>query len=183
MQRYHNPRVTQSLDGLRHEILHPGGSAIEEEQPSFLAREVEQVADELRQPIGFAADCLQEMALVCKRPGHVFLEQRRGVPFDRCQWRAQFVANRCQQRRLKFVEFALARYIAQQQATTNGLPRLVVHIEQPQVDCTAPAISPDLNHQLRDFGGLSSRQGPLAIHRILGLRAQRIVERADGAAL
>ena len=105
------------------------------------------------------------------------------MPFDRCQWRAQFVANRCQQRRLEFVELALACHIAQQQATTNGLPRFVVHIEQPQVDGTAPAISLDLNQQLRDFGGLSSRQGPLAIHRILGLRAQRIVERADGAAL
>ena len=61
---YRDAWVTQPLDSLHYEVLQTGRPAIEQEETSFLAREVEQVADEPRQPIGFAADCFEEMALV-----------------------------------------------------------------------------------------------------------------------
>src|SRR5450755_478229 len=68
-----NARVLQPLDDLRHEILYPGGRAIEEEQPRLLPREIEQVVDKLGQAVSFAANHLQEVLLIRKRPGYVFL--------------------------------------------------------------------------------------------------------------
>src|SRR5205814_262509 len=53
---YRDAWVAQPLDSLHYEVLHPGRPAIEEEETSFLAREVEQVADEPRQSVGFAVD-------------------------------------------------------------------------------------------------------------------------------
>ena len=44
------------------------------------------------------------------------------MAFDRCQGRTQFMADRCQQRRLELVELALTRHIAQQETAPNGLP-------------------------------------------------------------
>src|SRR5579859_3739537 len=58
----------QALDGLCYKVLHSHRFAIEQEQTGFLAREIKQVADEQRQSVCFAADGLQEMALVSKRP-------------------------------------------------------------------------------------------------------------------
>src|SRR6516162_6099434 len=106
------------------------------------------------------------MALVRKRPGHVFLKQRGGVTLDRCEWRTHFMADRCQQCRLELVEFALARHIAQEQTSPNRPPGLVDHIKYPQMNGTLAANSSNLNNHLRRFCRLSPCQGLLALRRI-----------------
>jgi hypothetical protein len=57
-------RGTELLDALHHEALYTGGSTLEQEKTSFLAREAEQVTDKSGQLIGFTANRLKKMALV-----------------------------------------------------------------------------------------------------------------------
>ncbi len=51
------------------------------------------------------------------------------------------------------------------------------------MDGAALVMSLDLNNQLGGFCGLGLREGALAIRQVHRLRAQRIIERADGATL
>src|SRR5581483_658169 len=152
---------------------------IEQEESSFLAREVEQVADEQSQSISLVADGLQEMMLVRERPDYIVLEQRRGVALNGCQRCAHFVTDSSQKRGLELIKLAFACHITQQQATPDDLPRFIIHVKETQVDGATLARALDLNDLLCSFIGLSQPTEALTIGRSHRYSADRIVECVD----
>ena len=69
----------------------------------FQAREIQQVIDELLQPVGFLLDGLDEIALFVRLPGDIFGQQGGRKPDNGGQWGAQLMRNHRQEFGLDFV--------------------------------------------------------------------------------
>ena len=90
--------VAQARERGRHDLVEPGGPARELERARLQPAHVEQVLDELVEPVGLGVDAAHELVGVGARPVDVGLQPSARQRLDRRERRAQVVAHGREQR-------------------------------------------------------------------------------------